>query len=117
MSSAEAEYNAVAHAMQRCANVRQVLMELSGKAPDTSLNIPILCDSESALIIGQNNRDTKRIRHIQRRIHYVRDGFASRLFDGFKIEGTLNPADVGTKNLSSDVLIPHTEVMHTTVLP
>ena len=59
MSSAEAEYNAVAHAMQRCANVCQVLMELSGQDPDTPLNIPILCDSESALIIGQNNRDTK----------------------------------------------------------
>ena len=117
MSSAEAEYNAVAHAMQRCANVRQVLQELHGNAPDAPLNVPILCDSESALIIGQNSKDTKRTRHIQRRYHYVRDGFASRLYDGHKIDGTINPADVGTKNLSSDVLIPHVEVMHTTVLP
>ena len=52
MSSAEAEYNAVAHAMQRCANVRQVLQELHGNAPDAPLNVPILCDSESTLIIG-----------------------------------------------------------------
>ena len=117
MSSAEAEYNAVAHAMQRCANVRQVLQELSGNAPDAPLNIPVLCDSESALIIGQNNKDTKRTRHIERRIHYVRDGFASRMYDGIKILGTINPADVGTKNLASDVLIPHTEVMHAVVIP
>ena len=73
MSSAESEYNAVAHAMQRCANVRQILQELSGNAPDTPLNIPVLCDSESALIIGQNNKDTKRTRHIQRLVHYVRE--------------------------------------------
>lgn len=117
MSSAEAEYNAVAYAMQRCANIRQIFQELNGNPPDAPLNIPIICDSESALIIGQNNKDTKRTRHIQRRIHYVRDGISSRLYDGHKIDGTVNPADVGTKNLASDVLIPHTEVMHTTVLP
>ena len=117
LSSAEAEYNALAHAMQATTGTRQLIQELYGNHPDTPLSIPCLCDSESALIIGSNLKDTKRTRHIQRRIHYVRDNFASMAFEAEKIEGELNPANVGTKNLASDVLNLHGEVMHTTVKP
>ena len=117
LSSAEAEYNALAYAMQKTVNTRQILHEMHGNHPDTPLNIPFLCDSESALIIADNNRDTKRTRHIQRRIHYDRDGIASGAFTGFKIDGKVNPADTGTKNLSADELDAHKEVMHVHVSP
>ena len=115
MSSAEAEYNALAYAMQRTVNSRQVIHEMNGTRPDTPLSIPFLCDSESALIIGKNNKDTKRTRHIQRIIHYVRDGIASGAFQGHKIEGESNPADVGTKNLAKDALDVHYDTMHVVV--
>ena len=117
MSSAEAEYNAITFAMQKCANVRQVLQELNRNAPDTPLNVPFLCGSESALAIGLNNKDTKRTRHIQRRVHYVRDGIDSGLYTGPKIDGKINTADVGTKNLSGNELASHIEIMHTVVAP
>ena len=117
LSSAEAEYNALAYAMQKTVNTRQVLHEMHGNHPDTTLNIPFLCDSESALIIADNNKDTKRTRHIQRRIHYARDGIASGAFTGFKIDGKVNPADTGTKNLPADELDAHKEVMHVHVSP
>ena len=117
MSSAEAEYNALAYAMQRTVNSRQVIHEMNGNHPDTPLSIPFLCDSESALIIGKNNKDTKRTRHIQRRVHYVRDGIASGAFEGYKIGGDFNPADVGTKNLTKDALDVHYDVMHVVVTP
>ena len=88
--------------MQKTVNTRQILHEMHGNHPETPLNIPFLCDSESALIIAGNNRDTKRTRHIQRQIHYARDGIASGEFTGFKIDGKVNPGDTGTKNLSAD---------------
>ena len=117
MSSAEAEYNALAHAMQAIINSRQIVHELYGNRADTPLSIPFFCDSESAIIMGKNSKDTKRTRHIQRRIHFVRDNTASRAFVPYKIGGKLNPADVGTKNLNQEVLEIHAKVMHTTVEP
>ena len=65
----------MAHAMKRCANVRQILIEIDDQAFDTPQNISVICGSESVLVIQQNNRDTKRTRQIQRRIHYERDDF------------------------------------------
>ena len=103
--------------MQAVTNQRQTLQELCNNHPDTPLTIPFYCDSESALIIGENLKDTKRTRHIQRRIHYARDNIASGAFKGIKIEGKVNPADTGTKNLASDVLALHIGVMHVTVPP
>jgi hypothetical protein len=117
MSSAEAEYNALAQAMQVAAHTRQIIQELYGNHPDTPLSVPFLCDSESALKIGKKAKDTKRTRHIQRRIHYVRDNIASGAFTGHKIDGKLNPADTGTKNLSGEVLKTHQNILHVTVDP
>ena len=117
MSTAEAEYNALAHAMQATVSNRQTIHELYGNHPDTPLSIPFYCDSESALAMGENLKDTKRTRHIQRRYHYVRDQMGMRAFIGHKIDGTLNPSDTGTKNLGSETLSVHHDVMHTRVDP
>ena len=117
LASTEPEYNALAHAMQDTIGTRQLIQELYGNHPDTPLTIPCLCDSESAIIIGSNLKDTKRTRHIQCRIHYARDNIAAGAFEPENIEGELNPADVGTKNLASDVLERHCEVVYTVVKP
>ena len=117
LSTAESEYNSIAQGMQAVANNRQVIHELHGNHPDTPLSVPFFTDSESALAMGNSIKDTKRTRHIQRRIHYVRDGVASGAFEGHHIEGEVNPADVGTKNLMAEVLSVHHEVMHSTVPP
>ena len=117
MSTAEAEYNALSQAMQHVINSRQIIQELYGNRPDQPLSIPFFCDSESAIIMGRNQKDTKRTRHIQRRVHFVRDNIASRAFIANKIDGELNPSDTGTKNLNGENLSKHCKVMHTTVLP
>ena len=117
MSTAEAEYNALSQAMQHVINSRQIIQELYGNRPDQPLSIPFFCDSESAITMGNNQKDTKRTRHIQRRIHFVRDNIASRVFIANKIDGELNPSDTGTKNLNGENLSKHCKVMHTTVLP
>ena len=117
LSSAEAEYNALAHSFQAVANSRQLVHELYGNHADTPLSIPVFCDSESAIAIGSSLKDTKRTRHIQRRVHFVRDNIDSRSFVPNKIDGELNPSDTGTKNLTGDVLDSHVDVMHVTVEP
>ena len=117
MSTAESEYNALLQAMQHVINSRQIVQELYGNRPDRPLSIPFFCDSESAIIMGRNQKDTKRTRHIQRRVHFVRDNIASRAFLPNKIDGELNPSDTGTKNLNGENLSKHCKVMHTTVLP
>ena len=117
LSSAEAEYNALAHSFQAVTNSRQIVNELYGYNADRPLSIPFFCDSESAIAMGSSLKDTKRTRHIQRRVHYVRDGIDSKSFVPNKIDGELNPSDVGTKNLSHDVQDGHMEVMHVTVEP
>ena len=104
MSSAEAEYNAIAHSMQDITNSKQVIHELYGNKADKPLSVPLLCDSESAIAIGKNQKDTKRTRHIQRRFHFVRDNIESRAFMPFKIDGKLNPSDAGTKNVPGEVM-------------
>lgn len=117
LSSAEAEYNALAHSFQAVASSRQIIHELYGNMADTPLSIPFFCDSESAIAMGSSLKDTKRTRHIQRRVHFVRDNIESKSFVPNKIDGELNPSDVGTKNLAKDVLNNHIDVMHVTVDP
>ena len=88
-----------------------------GNDADTPFTIPFFCDSESAIIMGNNKKDTKRTRHMQRRVHFVRDNVESRKFIPTKIDGELNPSDIGTENLNSEKLEQHIPVMHTEVNP
>jgi hypothetical protein len=67
--------------------------------------------------MGSSLKDTKRTRHIQRRVHYVRDNIESKSFVANKIDGELNPSDTGTKNLGHETLDTHMNVMHVTVDP
>jgi hypothetical protein len=67
--------------------------------------------------MGKNNKDTKRTRHIARRMHYVRDGIASGAFQTYKIDGKLNTADIGTKNQPSERMRQFKPYMHVNVDP
>ena len=64
-----------------------------------------------------NNKDTKRTRHIERRIHFVRQAREQGLFIPYKIPGEENPSDVGTKSLNGTTIQHHLPVIHTTVDP
>ena len=117
MSSAEAEYNSLAFGMQSIAHIRQLTLEINGLPADTPITVPVYCDSESAIAMGSSLKDTKRTRHIQRRVHFVREGFASKNFTPVKIEGELNPSDIGTKNVDPDTRDSHMHVLHVTTDP
>ena len=117
MSTAEAEYNALAQAMQHVINSRQIIQELYGNNAETPLSIPFFFDSESAIIMRNNKKCAKRTRHIQRRVHFVRYNVESRAFILNKIDGELNPSDICTKNLNAEKMNTHIAVMHADVNP
>ncbi len=117
LSSAESEYNAAAHGVTGALHMRQLYQTLRGRDPDEPLTMPMFIDSSSAIAMSRNSRDTRQTRHIRRRYHYVRYAVANGDATPYKIPGELNPADVGTKNLSAATLSVLRPMMHVDVLP
>ena len=115
LSSAEAEYNACAFALTAAIHVKQVYNTLNGSHPDTPLTIAAFIDSSSAIAMMNNDKDTKRTRHIERRVHFVRQARIQGTFLPFKIDGKVNPSDVGTKNLPGTELRTHRPKLHVKV--
>ena len=117
MSSAEAEYNAAAFGLTAALHTKQVYNFFMQRHPDSPVTIALFTDSASAICMMNNNKDTKRTRHIERRIHFLRHARQQGLFVPFKIAGELNPADLGTKNLTDTVIQSHMPMIHIPVNP
>ena len=100
LSSAEAEINAMTVCCMATNYLRQVTCDVLFESPERPLTIPILTDSASGIFITQNERDTNRTRHIERRWMFTR---ACRLNGWVSIHHLSgdkhNIADLGTKNL------------------
>jgi hypothetical protein len=84
-------------------HVRQLFQELHGLAPNTSLSIPLVMDSSSAIAIASKSHDTRHTRHIQRRVHFVRLEFQCGNHFGVKILGTLNTLWGDLKNKAMEM--------------
>ena len=102
MSSAEAEINAMTVGAMATNFLRQVICDVLYNDPSRPLTVPLLTDSSSGIFITQNDRDTRRTRHIERRWLYIRTSRMNGNIQVFHLPGdTYNLADPGTKNLSS----------------
>ena len=74
-SNAESEYNTSSNAVMALAHFRVLIHEFLNKDPDI---VPeeaplIILDRNSAVCMAKNGRDTKHIRHIVRRMNFVRN--------------------------------------------
>ena len=106
MSTGEAEYLAAGNACMSAAHIRMLLYDLQHLGSDEHSytdpkNMPpatIVLDSEAAMAMAINDRDTARTRHIARRYHYVRHGVAQKdhVLTWIKSEDQI--ADFLTKN-------------------
>ena len=81
-------------------HIRQVICHARYQNDTRPLTVDLLTDSVSGIFITQNDRDTRRTRHIERRYIYVRkcrqNGWVQMHFlPGDKY----NIADLGTKNV------------------
>ena len=117
LSSAEAEYNAAAFAITATIHLKQVFNSLLGNHPDAPLTFLTFVDSTSAIAMMSNEKESKYTRHIERRVHFVRQAKAQGTFIPVKIPGEQNPADIGTKSLTGSVIMSHIPVIHVSVPP
>ena len=84
------------------APIRMLIHELLNKDPDI---VPeeahlIVLDSKYAMWIAKNGKDTKHIKHIASRIHFLRNGEKWKIYKIDWCEGGLQLANIGTKNAS-----------------
>ena len=61
---------------------------------------------ETCEFMANNSKDTKHTRHIARRMNFVRNGEKCKMHKIDWCEGSLQLADIGTKNLSESDLTP-----------
>ena len=66
----------------------------------------IVLDRKSVMFMAKTGKDTKNIRHISRRIYFVRNGEKCKMHKIDWCEGGLQLADIGTKNVSEPDLTP-----------
>ena len=60
---------------------------------------------------------TPRSRYIERRVHFVKQARLQGMFIPYKVPGTINPADMGTKNLPGIDTKKHLPYVHVRVSP
>ena len=110
-SSAESEYNTACTAGMALAYFRMLLHELLEKDPDI---VPeeaslIILHSKSSVCMANNGKDTKRTRHIYRRVHFVRNGENWKMHKIDWYEGGLKLSDIVTKNVGENDLNTRTK--------
>ena len=66
----------------------------------------IILDSESAVCIDNNGKDTKHTRHIERRVHFLRNRKNYKIYKIDWCEGGMQLTDIATKNVGENDLTP-----------
>ena len=107
-SSAEVEYNACAFALTESICIRQVWNFLHDKHLDSPLTFAMFTDAESAIAMIDSDHVTKNSRHIDRRIHFVKQAQMRGMFQ-------INPSNAGTKNLLGNEIKKHLPMIHVCV--
>ena len=116
-SIAEAESNACAFALTDAIYVKQVWNFMNGRHLDTPITFALFTDSKSAIAMIECYHVTKHSRHIDRRVHFVKQARMQGMFQVFKVPGEINTTDVGTKNLSGTEIKNHIPMIHVRVTP
>ncbi|CAM8900799.1 unnamed protein product [Rhodiola kirilowii] len=108
LSSTEAEYIAATEACKEAIWLQGLLKEMTGKEYVTTLNI----DSQSAIYLCKDPVYHERTKHIDVRLHFIRDLVDSKVVIIKKILGDINPADFGTKIVPTSKLVFCRDALH-----
>ena len=95
ISTTEAEYMALTDAVKEALWLRGFSEELGFAQESVEVN----CDSESAIALAKNSVHHERTKHIDIRLHFIRDIINAGLVKVVKIASECNPADIFTKVL------------------
>nr|GFA29290.1 retrovirus-related Pol polyprotein from transposon TNT 1-94 [Tanacetum cinerariifolium] len=98
MSSAEAEYMALSAS---CAQVMWMRTQLQDYGFNYN-NIPLYCDSQSAIAISCNPVQHSRTKHIHTRYHFIKEHFENGIIELYFVRTEYQLADMFTKALPED---------------
>jgi hypothetical protein len=104
LSSTEAEYYSLTHAMKEALWIRLFLTLNSFPVPRP---FPLLSDNQSACSLANNSAITSRSKHIDIRHHFIRDHINDGTFCTNWIPTSDMPADIFTKPLALPLFIKH----------
>ena len=111
-STAEAEAIWISIAAKSSAHIRQVHCQLMYGDPDRQLTVPLLTDSRAAMLIMTQNRNSRRFRHVERRIMVPHSQQERGHISIHHVAGDdFMLADVGTNNLPSSTSNPKIDVI------
>jgi Reverse transcriptase (RNA-dependent DNA polymerase) len=95
LSTAEAEYIALAAAGQEATHLRQLDLDITGVSP----SIILYCDNSAAIQLTKNEMFQSRAKHIAIRYHFIREIYKEGWLEIKHIKGEYNLADMMTKPL------------------
>ena len=104
LSSTEAEYYSMTHAIKEALWIRLFLSLLSFPIPRP---FPLLSDNQSACAIANTSSITSRSKHIDVRHHFIRDHINDGTFCTNWVPTSDMPADIFTKPLSFPIFLKH----------
>ena len=104
LSSTEAKYSSLTHALKEALWIRLFLTLHSFPLPRP---FPLLSDNQSACALANNSTITSRSKHIDVRHHFIRDHIADGTFCTNWIPTSDMPADIFTKPLPYPLFAKH----------
>lgn len=102
LSTTESEYIALTEAVKEAIWLKGLVNELERK----TIRVTVWCDSQSAICLFKNQVFHERTKHIDIRLHYIRDIIDQKLIEVKKVPTEDNPADMLTK------VVPTTKFAH-----
>lgn len=105
-STGEAEYIALSESIKDMIFIRNVLSEL-----ELYVRPVIYCDSQAALAIARTTAKISRAKHIDVRLHFVKDYVDRRIIEIDYVRSEDTPADALTKSVNPKVFAKHAKMM------
>ena len=93
LSTTEAEFTAATEAAKEAIWLKGLITELDLKQE----SVPIFCDSSSALHLCKNPAHHEKIKHIDIKLHFIRNEVSKGVIKMVKIHTDDNPSDILTK--------------------
>lgn len=95
LSTTEAKYIALTEAVKEVKWLRGLVSELGLKQE----SVLVCCDNSSAIQLSKNPKYHEGTKHINARMHFIREEISTGTVDVIKIASEINPADMLTKPL------------------
>jgi Reverse transcriptase (RNA-dependent DNA polymerase) len=112
LSSTEAEYFAISECAKELIFIRNVMLSIGIKLEEP---IEIHVDNIGAIYLSNNYTTSQRTKHIDVRVHFVRQYIEKGIFKVVFVKSEDNDADIFTKNTTEEIFEKHSNKMVTEI--